>query len=834
VAFQPPGFAQSTRFLGVASAVVATGVCLRMARHAGLERAGQKFWERNAFAMGCIVVANACEFAGAYAPGGVIGAVGVGAQVLGPVAFAWALLRLSTQAESRAQKTALWLDVATVTSAVMIVFGQTVLDAARGSALPPQTIAILVTATIGVFLVVRLALGGSRLLPPRALAGSAVAATVGGMMAPAGMLLLGWSAGAPGSEALMLVPLFSNLANMFAAHFHLADVHRAGGAVGRKAVRRILPYAAIVAVDALLLVHVHGGRNDLMLVTAGAVLLTALVVARQIVAARENEVLEERFRLLVQNSSDIVCVSDPGGRLIYCSPALRRVLGIDPASAPGTMIDEWPHPEDRGILRDCWERVLAEPGATATCRIRVGNATGDWRIMEIFASNLLHEPTVRGVLTNTRDVTETLQVQQRLSHEATHDALTGLANRVLFTERVENAVAGGGPFSIVLVDLDDFKGINDTLGHAAGDALLIAVAERMTDSVRGTDTVARLGGDEFAILFDGLTGTAVDRVLRRMAEALLVPVPVREQLISVRASFGVADAGADVDELLHRADIAMYEAKSRGEGGHVRYRDGMRIRNGLDRTGPLRAAIAGNELVLHYQPVVSLPDGHLTGVEALVRWQHPERGLLGPGEFIPLAEESGLIVPLGAWVLREAVRQAAVWVDEHGDAAPGTVSVNVSAAQLREDGFADEVAAALRDAGLPAARLCVEITESTAIGGGATSQNLAELRDRGVRLSLDDFGTGAATLSLLATCPVDQIKLDRSFVPGPDAIPQAVVQLAHALGVEAVAEGIETPEQADRLSGLGYDRAQGFLYARPMPADELVATLVAGASLSQG
>ncbi|WP_250036439.1 putative bifunctional diguanylate cyclase/phosphodiesterase [Paractinoplanes maris] len=415
-------------------------------------------------------------------------------------------------------------------------------------------------------------------------------------------------------------------------------------------------------------------------------------------------------------------------------------------------------------------------------------------------------------------------LQHRLSYEASHDMLTGLANRALFGDRVAAALAAAGPdrpVSVVLVDLDDFKLVNDTLGHATGDALLVHVAERMRVSVRPEDMVARLGGDEFAILFSGVAGAEVDLALTRIAAALLEPALIDGEPMTVRASFGVVDGrgGDDAGDLLRQADIAMYEAKGRGEGGYERYRPGMEAR-GAERSrqvAALRTAILEDQLVVFFQPVVTLPDGRITGAEALVRWQHPADGLLGPGAFIDAAEQSGLIVPLGTWVLRAATREAATWPDEL------TVSVNVSARQLREAGFPAVVAAALRDSGLPAHRLTVEITESVAVGGGATGENLRGLRELGVKLSLDDFGTGASTLTLLATCPVQQIKLDRSFVPdgGSDAIADAVVQMARAFGLQAVAEGVETPEQATRLTELGYERAQGFLFARPMSAADL-------------
>jgi diguanylate cyclase (GGDEF)-like protein/PAS domain S-box-containing protein len=568
-----------------------------------------------------------------------------------------------------------------------------------------------------------------------------------------------------------------------------------------------------------------------------AAALTGLVVRRQLSTLRTHDHLatrldanlvrlrekDRRFRLLVQNSTDLVTITEPDGRIRYISPAVRRVLGCEPAPLVGTNIARRMHPEDLAAISADVAHVIGRPGNTSAYRARLRHADGSYRTLEIISVNLIDEPSVRGVVSNSRDVTEAVQAHERLSYEATHDVLTGLANRTLFTERVEAGLAGAERrFSIVLIDLDDFKTVNDTLGHTVGDALLVAVARRLCGSVRPTDIVARLGGDEFAILFDGLGGDGVIRVLERVGNALTQPVEIDGHKLAVRASFGVVDGngGDDAGDLLRQADIAMYEAKERGEGGYQRYVPGTEApgaeRNRL--TAALLTALERDELVLHYQPVVTLPEGRITGVEALVRWAHPERGLLSPGEFIPTAERTGMIVPVGRWVLREACRQAAAWVEELGELAPGSMSVNASARQLQEPCFAGEVATALRDTGLEPGRLTIEITESTAVGGGATQDTLRALRALGVRLSLDDFGTGASTLTLLAECPVDQIKLDRSFapVPGPDAIAGAVLQLARAIGVEAVAEGVETPAQAARLESLGYVRAQGFHFAGPM------------------
>ena len=403
---------------------------------------------------------------------------------------------------------------------------------------------------------------------------------------------------------------------------------------------------------------------------------------------------------------------------------MHRVLGLDPHTVTGADIAARIHPDDRGVVIENVALVAAQPNATATYQMRLMHSDGTYRRLEVISANLLDEPSVGGLVTNSRDITETRQVQDRLSYQATHDVLTGLANRALFGERIEATVADAEPgsrFSLVLIDLDDFKTVNDALGHSAGDALLVHVADRMRACVRPGDMVARLGGDEFAILIEDLDGDAVDGMLVRIAAALLEPALIDGQLMSVRASFGVVDGrrGDDAGNLLRQADIAMYDAKERGEGGYRRYVPGMEARGAAySRVAvALRTAIDSDQLVLHYQPVVSLPDGRITGVEALVRWQHPTDGLLAPAAFIAAAEHTGLIVPLGRWVLREATRQAAAWTAEYGSGAPGTVSVNASARQLGEPQFAGEVAEALAASGLSADRLIIEITETTAIGG---------------------------------------------------------------------------------------------------------------------
>ncbi|MCY1136726.1 EAL domain-containing protein [Actinoplanes sp. Pm04-4] len=747
-------------------------------------------------------------------------------KVAAVIVMVGAILLLPMRRMSRSEVVTLTLDMSTVLAAGALFAWHLVVEPVRAGstslAEAGPTVGHLVGGVLGIGLVMKVVFGRRGDLAPGALRMIGLTALVGGPGMAVSTLFDRW----PGLEPNLVVGGFAAL--LVAAAVRYQAVGPAGTADQRR-MYTLYPYTAIAAVGALLMQTVVTRAADAPVITAGALVLATVVVARQLLTLRENDRLGERFRLLVQNSTDVVMIAEADGAVRYVSPSVGRVLGREPDELLGRGILGLAHPDDLPAVRTAFLSILEAPGASVTMHARYQHADGSWRWLETTGANFLHEPSLGGIVTNNRDITETRTIQDRLSHDATHDALTGLANRVLFAERIARSTAGPPDhrFSVVLIDLDDFKTVNDTLGHHVGDDLLVAVAERMVASVRPVDTVARLGGDEFAVLFEDLGGDHVDRALRRIAEALLIPVEADGQLLSVRASFGVAEgrAGDDPADLMRHADIAMYEAKARGEGGHQRYVTGMESRAAerSRRHAELRRAVAEDQFVLHYQPVVTLPEGSMAGAEALVRWQHPDRGLLGPGEFIEAAEETGLIVPLGRWVLREAVRQAAAWRTELGEAAPRTVSVNASPRQLQDPDFAAEVAGALAEAGLPAAGLTVEITESTAVGGGATQTNLAAVREMGVRVALDDFGTGASTLSLLVDCPVDQIKLDRSFVPEPgrDAIARAVLQLAQAMDVEAVAEGVETPEQAARLTEMGYRRAQGYHFARPMPADRL-------------
>jgi diguanylate cyclase (GGDEF)-like protein len=429
--------------------------------------------------------------------------------------------------------------------------------------------------------------------------------------------------------------------------------------------------------------------------------------------------------------------------------------------------------------------------------------------------------------------------QSRLAHQISHDGLTEIPNRALFNERVTTQLASqltsGEPFHVALLDLDDFKVINDRLGHSTGDALLKVVSRRLHERLRPTDTVARLGGDEFTLLLPGRTADQTAELLRELVDAVQQPVFLHGQDMVVRISAGVTatQAGDTPEELLRRADVAMYSAKQVG-GGRATWFDPMmdKLADADAKLGnDLRQALARDELFVLYQPIVELPHGRLAGVEALVRWRHPEHGLVSPAIFIPLAERNGTILELGWWILEQVVRQATEWEREYGDHAPEKVSVNISARQLGEPGFADRVAGLLRETGLTPYRLVAEVTETAVLGTGEALDAVHELHELGMRVALDDFGTGQSSLSLLVDTPVRILKVDKSFVDGVTmSSPQAVIVdgligITDGLAIEAVAEGVETAEQAARLHAVGYRFAQGFHFARPMPPEDVALLL---------
>jgi diguanylate cyclase (GGDEF)-like protein/PAS domain S-box-containing protein len=549
---------------------------------------------------------------------------------------------------------------------------------------------------------------------------------------------------------------------------------------------------------------------------------------RERVLHGELESSERRFRTLVTNSTDVVLIVGRDGRIAYQSPSVERVLGHSPASRLGHPVGVLAHPHDAEYFRSALTELAASPGAERTLELRTRHADGSWRILEATAKNLLDDPAVAGIVINCRDVTERRALEEQLKHEALHDPLTTLANRALFVDRVGHALSRRDQqdnTGVLFMDLDDFKTINDSLGHAAGDELLQAVAQRLRHNLRLEDTVARLGGDEFAVLVEDADITTVVQVGTRLLDALRAPFDIAGKQVHVGASVGVAMSGADNREaevLLRNADVAMYTAKSRGKGRLEVFEASMHAAavTRLELKADLERALGRGELRVRYQPIFRLADGALDGFETLVRWRHPDRGEVGPGDFVPLAEETGLIVPIGRWVLTQACRQAQAWRTGGGDGIK--ISVNLAARQLRDPKVVDMVAGVLAETGLEPDVLTLELTESSIMQDD--EGRLQDLRGLRIHLGLDDFGTGYSSLSYLSRFPIETLKIDRSFTSrlgGPDeetALVRSVIQLATSMGMETVGEGIERQEQLDRLRELGCIYGQGYLLARPMDA----------------
>jgi diguanylate cyclase (GGDEF)-like protein/PAS domain S-box-containing protein len=556
--------------------------------------------------------------------------------------------------------------------------------------------------------------------------------------------------------------------------------------------------------------------------------------------ARANAVEETsaRFSALVEHGADMIAVLDPDLNLLYASPAYSKFLSGDGETPLGGAPEARVHPDDVGRVTRLLKQLVTQPGAIINYEGRVVGACGSWKTLDITASNQLDNPLIGGLVCNGRDVTERVEAAKQLVHQATHDALTGLANRALFMEKLAQALAraqaSGIGCALLLLDLDKFKLVNDNLGHPTGDDLLIATAERLKTMVRPGDGVARLGGDEFVVLAEGVAderdaAELADRLLRSVSR----PVVLKGRTVTVGCSIGIAVSNRNRPAvLLQEADIAMYRAKDRGRGRCELYDQGMRAvaRRRLKAEETLRGALKRQAVTVLYQPVVDLTTGNLTGTEALARLKHPKGALVTPDKFIDVAEDSGLIVPLGATVLDQACAQQAEW----GRQSPHKfvrVAVNLSGRQLASPGLVETVRHVLAFHGLNPVELCLELTESTLIDSSpSTRRAIEELKSLGVALALDDFGTGWSSLAYLRRFPIDVIKVDRSFVAGlgtsdEDAeVVRAVVSLGHALRLSTVAEGVETAEQASYLRDLGCDYGQGYLFGRPMLPVDLLPT----------
>jgi diguanylate cyclase (GGDEF)-like protein/PAS domain S-box-containing protein len=556
---------------------------------------------------------------------------------------------------------------------------------------------------------------------------------------------------------------------------------------------------------------------------------------------------ERRIRALVEHSSDVITVVGRDLVVRWQSPSVRRTLGHEPDAMLGRSLAGLVHPDDVVIVEGHVAQADAQRASTFIARFRDGS--GSWRHLEAIVQNRLDDPVVQGVILSLRDISERQALEQELRHQAFHDGLTGLANRALFEDRLTHALAGarrhGRPVAVLFLDLDDFKTINDSLGHAVGDELLRAAARRIATEIRVTDTAARLGGDEFAVLLEVMDDESdADVIAQRLLEAVRAPVEIDGRELRVSASIGLArsDGSTGVEDLLRNADTAMYAAKDAGKGTTQTFEAGMhqRVLDRLELTGELQQAITREQFELDYQPIVELDTGRIVGAEALVRWAHPERGRLAPGHFIALAEETGMIVALGAWILRTACWQAAAWHRELPERCV-YMTVNVSTRQLHDPAFPGVVADALAQSGLPGSKLVLEITESLLPEDGREMvAHLTALKHLGVRVAVDDFGSGYSALSRLQAYPVDILKIDRSFIdglardPSKGQLVQGIVNLAQSLHLEIVAEGIEEPEQADQLRQMRSPLGQGFLFSRPIGSEPMGALLRGGQRLDAG
>ncbi|MGT2471578.1 putative bifunctional diguanylate cyclase/phosphodiesterase [Paraburkholderia terrae] len=562
---------------------------------------------------------------------------------------------------------------------------------------------------------------------------------------------------------------------------------------------------------------------------------------------------EQRLQALVANTTDAILVCNTDGVVTYEAPTRRPDPLKNMGRLAGTNVLDPVHPGDRPTLYGVLQSVSSVPGSKAI-EIRTRGEGETWRYAELTLTNLLDEPAVGAIVATASDITERKHFEEQLARRAFYDALTGLPNRALLLDRIRQAAVRArrrnAVFGLIFIDLDNFKRVNDSLGHHAGDRLLIAASERLQRCLRPSDSVARLGGDEFVVLLEHLGTEAISEgttAAERILMAFNQPFDLDNKQYAIGASLGLAfeHAGSlrgDADALLRDADVAMYRAKNGGKGRYVIFEQIMHAEavRRLEIETDLRLAIDRHELRVHFQPILRLQDGGFHQMEALVRWQHPTRGLLPPSEFIAIAEESGLIVPLGRYVLERSCQQVASWQREFSTEPPLQVSVNLSPGQFDDPSLLDDVAAALKKASIAPASLKLEVTEGLIMRDTEKSiGTLRRLKDFGVSIAIDDFGTGYSSLSYLRRLPLDVLKIDRSFVQGigqngeDDAIVQAIVSLAQSLGLSVTAEGIETPEQANLLREWSCDSGQGYLFSRPLAPDEF-STLFSRRSASSG
>lgn len=604
----------------------------------------------------------------------------------------------------------------------------------------------------------------------------------------------------------------------------------------------VLGLAALVAPIVLIshqLSADHASSTELVPAVATTVMFV-LVVARMaglIATVRRltQRQGQERFEAMVEHSADVIAIVDSEHRITYVSPAVRSMYGLRPAECIGRPISELVASDDQSSFLSHLTHVsLVEEGATTTTSAEFVRVDGSRGTFEAVAANLSR--AADGVVITISDVTRHAELQRQLSHQAFHDSLTALPNRALFIDRVEHSLArhersGPNQVAVLFLDVDDFKSINDGLGHSAGDELLVSIGQRLRTCMRPGDTIARLGGDEFAVLIDGDAALPeCVSIAERILEILRLPLSVQDYDLSVQASIGIAIAHPDSTphSLLRDADIAMYEAKDTGKGRYGVFDPEMReaatellaLRTDLSR------ALERGELRLVYQPIVQLASEQISGAEALLRWEHPKHGNIGPDQFIPIAEQSGLILPIGRWVLEQACVEAATWQTQ---SHRPTISVNASGVQFRDRTLVDDITRALAISGLDPSLLTIEITETVLMDDTEKAKAILEaVSDLGVRLAIDDFGTGYCSLAYIRNFPVDIIKIDRAFVSElaepttQGGLAENILAMTDNLQLPTVAEGIEEQAQAERLRTLNCQYGQGFHFARPLERDGLV------------
>jgi diguanylate cyclase (GGDEF)-like protein/PAS domain S-box-containing protein len=553
---------------------------------------------------------------------------------------------------------------------------------------------------------------------------------------------------------------------------------------------------------------------------------------------------EDRFRSLIQYSSDATLVIGADGTYTYVSPAVLSLLGMEPGELVGRPATDVVHPDDRDRVQDRLGAQLRMSPETALVQFRMGRKDGTFCEVEAVVADQRERASVGGYVANIRDITERKEFEALLAHRALHDPLTGLANRQLILDRAEQMLVRARrarePVAAYFIDLDNFKDANDSLGHEAGDRVLRSVAGRFSALLRASDTVGRLGGDEFVILTEGVSlSSGPMRVAERIREVLRTPFHVEgfEGLpITITASIGIATGDREsAQELLRDADIALYRAKAGGRNRCVLFEPSMQTAaaDRLELKADLDAAVAQGQFFLLYQPIFDLDSIEIRGVEALLRWRHPTRGIITPDNFIPVLEDTGLIVEVGRWVLSEACAQLATW---HRQGYRTTMSVNVSMRQLESEVLVEHVESALASNDLDPGALVIEVTESTLMkDANATVSRLSRLKEIGVMIAIDDFGTGYSSLAYLRQFPVDVLKIDRSFVAEMDEGPHSgafihtLVELGRTLGLTTLAEGIEDQTQLDGLRSEQCDRGQGFIFSRPVEPAEIEAMLLGSA-----